>query len=85
MSAQQVTKTGGNTMNATSAAIEDITVGQRIVSRKYGVLTVTRSVVARNPRTGSIDPTRWALQAKDKHGMTWPVKAVLGTRFRLGI
>lgn len=66
----------------TAAAIEDIKVGEKVVSKKYGVLTVTRSVVARNPRTGSIDPTRWSLQAKDKHGMTWPIKAVLGTRFR---
>jgi hypothetical protein len=70
------------TMNTKPAAIEDITVGQKVISKKYGVLTVTRSVVARNPRTGSIDPTRWSLQAKDVHGMTWPIKAVLGTRLR---
>lgn len=70
------------TVNTKPAAIETVKVGQRIVSNKLGTLTVTRSAVARNPRTGNIDPTRWALQVKDSRGETRLVKAAMGFQVR---
>jgi len=70
-------------MNTTPAAIETVTVGQTIVSRKYGSLRVTRSAVARNPRNGYIDPTKWALQVRDAKGETRFFKAAFGFQVRV--
>lgn len=81
MSAQQDTNPEV-TMNTKPAAIETVKVGQRIVSRKHGVMRVTRSAVARNPRDGRIDPERWALQVRDERGETRLVKAAMGFQVR---